>query len=78
MVTKAHATSSHGEMAGWWPSRYGPDDEAGALNEISRGKVADAAGLVRERRVMTDRRRILWTFVVTSTALFMGHSTTSW
>jgi MFS family permease len=27
---------------------------------------------VREGRVMTDRRRILWTFVVTSTALFMG------
>ena len=48
MVTKAHATTSHGEMAGWWPSRYGPDDEAGALNEISRGKAADAAGLVRE------------------------------
>jgi hypothetical protein len=48
MVTKAHATTSHGEMAGWWPSRYGPDDEAGALNEISRGKAAEAAGLVRE------------------------------
>ena len=47
-VTKAHATTSHGEMAGWWPSRYGPDDEACALNEISRGKAAEAAGLVRE------------------------------
>ena len=49
MVTKAHATTSHGEMAGWWPSRHGPDGgEAGALNEISRGKAAEAAGLVRE------------------------------
>jgi kynurenine formamidase len=36
---------------GWWPSRYGPDDEAGALNEITPTAVARAAGLVREGRV---------------------------
>ena len=48
MVTRADATTSHGEMAGWWPSRHGPDDEAGALNEISRGKAAEAAGFGRE------------------------------
>jgi kynurenine formamidase len=36
---------------GWWPSRYGADDEAGALNEITPAAVARAAGLVREGRV---------------------------
>jgi kynurenine formamidase len=35
----------------WWPSRYGPDDEAGALNEISPSTVVRAAGLVRTGRV---------------------------
>lgn len=35
----------------WWPSRYGPDDEAGALNEITPAGVARAAGLVRAGRV---------------------------
>ena len=29
-------------MAGWWPSRYGAGDEAGALNEITPGKVLEA------------------------------------
>jgi kynurenine formamidase len=35
----------------WWPSRYGPDDEAGALNEITPEGVVAAAGLVRRGRV---------------------------
>lgn len=35
----------------WYPSRYGPDDQAGALNEISAGAVVAAAGLVRTGRV---------------------------
>jgi kynurenine formamidase len=35
----------------WWPSRYGADDEAGALNEITPGGVAGAAALVRHGRV---------------------------
>jgi kynurenine formamidase len=51
MVTKTHTTISHGEMAGWWPSRYGPDDEAGALNEITPAKVLEAVRLVRQGRV---------------------------
>jgi len=51
MVTKAHTTISHGEMAGWWPSRYGPADEAGALNEITPAKVLEAVRLVRQGRV---------------------------
>ena len=35
----------------WWPSRYGADDQAGALNEITPTGVASAAGLVRQGRV---------------------------
>ncbi|GAA4895413.1 cyclase family protein [Actinomycetospora straminea] len=35
----------------WWPSRYGADDEAGALNEITAEGVVAAAGLVRRGRV---------------------------
>jgi kynurenine formamidase len=33
--------------AGWFPSRWGPDDEAGALNEITPDVVLDAVRLVR-------------------------------
>ena len=36
---------------GWWPSRYGPDDQAGALNEITRELVRQAVGLVRRGQV---------------------------
>lgn len=36
---------------GWWPSRYGPDDQAGALNEITPQGVLQAVGLVRHGRV---------------------------
>jgi hypothetical protein len=32
---------------GWWPSRYGPDDQAGARNEITPGVVRQAVTLVR-------------------------------
>jgi len=35
----------------WWPSRYGADDEAGALNEIGPDNVVGAARLVRSGRV---------------------------
>ncbi len=35
----------------WWPSRYGADDEAGALNEIGPANVVRAASLVRQGRV---------------------------
>ena len=37
--------------AGWFPSRWGPDDQAGALNEITPAVVLDAVGLVRAGRV---------------------------
>ena len=39
------------ETTTWWPSRYGADDEAGALNEIAPEKVVEAVGLVRHGRV---------------------------
>lgn len=32
----------------WWPSRYGPQDELGSLNEITPAKILQAARLVRE------------------------------
>ncbi|HEY1278042.1 MAG TPA: cyclase family protein [Acidimicrobiales bacterium] len=35
----------------WWPSRYGAEDEAGALNEIGPDNVVGAARLVRSGRV---------------------------
>jgi kynurenine formamidase len=35
----------------WWPSRYGPDDQAGALNEITPEGVRLAVQLVRRGRV---------------------------
>jgi kynurenine formamidase len=35
----------------WWPSRYGPDDQAGSLNEVTPEAVVRAAGLVRTGRV---------------------------
>jgi kynurenine formamidase len=34
------------EAATWWPSRYGPDDEAGALNEVVPSTIVDATRLV--------------------------------
>ena len=35
----------------WWPSRYGADDQAGALNQIGPDQVLDAVRLVRLGRV---------------------------
>lgn len=35
-------------MVGWWPSKYGAGDEAGALNEITAAKVLEAVRLVRQ------------------------------
>ncbi|HYO19148.1 MAG TPA: cyclase family protein [Dermatophilaceae bacterium] len=36
---------------GWFPSRYGADDEAGALNEITPAKVLEAVSLVRTGQI---------------------------
>jgi hypothetical protein len=35
----------------WWPSRWGPDDEAGASNWITPEKVLDAARLIRTGKI---------------------------
>lgn len=37
--------------APWWPSRWGPDDEAGASNWITPEKVLAAAALIRTGRI---------------------------
>ena len=44
-------TDATTEQATWYPSIYGPDDQAGALNEIGADNVVRAAQLVREGRV---------------------------
>jgi len=42
----------------WWPSPYGPEDEAGALNEITPAAVVAATRLVR-RGVVYDLAHVL-------------------
>jgi len=39
MALRTQPTAPQDAMASWWPSRYGADDQAGALNEITPGKV---------------------------------------
>ena len=48
MALQTQPAATHDPMAHWWPSRYGAGDEAGALNEITPGKVLEAVGLVRQ------------------------------
>ena len=36
----------------WWPSRYGKDDQIGALNEITADAVVSAARLVTKGQVL--------------------------
>src|SRR5262252_8857296 len=48
MALQTPPAAIHDPMAGWWPSRYSAEDEAGALNEITPGKVLGAIGLVRQ------------------------------
>src|ERR671927_1561232 len=42
----------------WWPSRYGPDDQLGSLNEITPAKIVDAARLDRRGKTF-DLGRVL-------------------
>jgi kynurenine formamidase len=44
-------TMAASEQETWWPSPYGPEDEAGSLNEVTPEAVVRAAGLVRWGRV---------------------------
>jgi choline dehydrogenase-like flavoprotein len=48
MALRTQPTARQDVMASWWPSRYGADDQAGALNEITPDKVLEAIGLVRQ------------------------------
>ena len=51
MTATASAPSVEQRTAGWFPSRWGPDDAAGALNEITPATVLAAVSLVRTGRV---------------------------
>ncbi len=51
MVTQAQPALAGNGTGHWWPSKYGPDDQAGALNEITPRKVLEAVRLVRRGRV---------------------------
>jgi hypothetical protein len=48
MALRTPPAAAQDAMAGWWPSKYGAGDEAGALNEITPGKVLEAVRLVRQ------------------------------
>ena len=48
---RADLTGFEQRTAGWFPSRWGPDDEAGGLNEITPAKVLEAVALVRRGTV---------------------------
>jgi kynurenine formamidase len=51
METKAQSALTDAGTGRWWPSKYGADDQAGALNEITPAKVLEAVRLVRRGRV---------------------------
>ena len=51
MTTVDRPLSVAERTAGWFPSRWGPDDAAGALNEITPTTVLAAVSLVRTGRV---------------------------
>jgi hypothetical protein len=50
-ATQTQPTAAQDATSGWWPSKYGADDQAGALNEITPGKTLEAVRLVRRGRV---------------------------
>ena len=51
MVMNAQTAPTQNGTSQWWPSKYGADDQAGALNEITPAKVLEAVRLVRQGRV---------------------------
>jgi kynurenine formamidase len=56
MMTPTQPAAIREAQSVWWPSKYGADDQAGALNEITPGKVLEAIGLVRQGRVYGTNR----------------------
>ena len=51
MATQAQPALAGNMTSDWWPSKYGPEDEVGALNEIIPGRVLEAVRLVRQGRM---------------------------
>jgi hypothetical protein len=51
MVTQAQPAPTPNGTGHWWPSKYGPEDQTGALNEITPGKVLEAVQLARRGQV---------------------------
>jgi kynurenine formamidase len=51
MATQTQPVAALDAISGWWPSKYGSEDEAGALNEITAGKILEAVRLVRQGRI---------------------------
>ena len=51
MVMNAQTAPTQNGTSQWWPSKYGADDQAGALNEITPAKVLEAVRLVRQGRI---------------------------
>jgi hypothetical protein len=51
MAIQTQPLETQDGTADWWPSKYGAEDQAGALNEITPGKVLEAVRLVRQGRV---------------------------
>jgi kynurenine formamidase len=75
--------------AAWYPSKYGADDEAGALNEIGPANVVRAASLVSDGRVfdlahvLDDRvpafpGRSFRQFLTTDPARRVGRNEVNW
>jgi hypothetical protein len=50
-ATQTQPAAAQDATSGWRPSKYGADDQAGALNEITPGKTLEAVRLVRRGRV---------------------------
>lgn len=48
---QAQTPAGGGAQRQWWPSRWGPNDEAGASNWITPEKVLDAAKWIRDGKV---------------------------
>lgn len=57
-TTVSHPPTVTEQTAGWFPSRWGPDDQSGALNEITPAGVLAAVSLVRSGR-MFDLAHVL-------------------
>jgi kynurenine formamidase len=57
-MTETLIATPESHTAGWFPSKWGPQDQAGALNEITAQKRLEAIGLVR-RGQMYDLAHVL-------------------